>query len=322
MKILLLGGTKFVGPHLLVAAAARGHELTRFHRSAFPPDLAGDRDPDEEPGLEALEGGEWDAVIDTSGYHPRIVRASAELLSPHIGRYLFVSTVSVYADHSQPFRTEDAPLAHGDEGYGALKAACETVVREVYGDRALIVRPGLIVGPGDPTDRFTYWPVRVDRGGSVLAPGDGRDPVQLIDVRDLADWLIRLLEDQASGTFHAVGPERPTTIAGLLSACGARDVTWVPTDFLQSHGVKPWSDLPVWIPRASEDGGHNQLDNSRALAAGLRCRPLRQTAADTLAWWKEQPASRRAVLGNGLTPEREAELLRARRADSPDAGAS
>lgn len=314
MRLLLLGGTKFLGPQLLVAAQARGHQLTRFHRSATAPDLAGDR----EGGLEALQHGEWDAVIDTSGYQPGPVRASAELLKDRVGRYLFVSTVSVYASHGEPGLTEDAPLAQGDEGYGPLKAACERAVRDVLGDRALVIRPGLICGPGDPTDRFTYWPARSERGGPVLAPGDGRDPVQLIDVRDLCEWFIRLLEEQASGTFHAVGPERATTVAGLLAACGARELVWVPADFLLRRGVQPWTDLPVWIPRESEDGGHNQLDNSRALAAGLRCRPLSQTAADTLAWWKEQSRP----LRQGLSPEREAELLRERRAGSRDAGAS
>lgn len=314
MRFLLLGGTKFLGPHLLEAARARGHELNRFHRSAVAPDLAGDR----EGSLEALREGEWDAVIDTSGYHPGPVRASAELLKDRVGRYLFVSTVSAYASHREVGRTEEAPLAAGEEGYGALKARCEEVVREVFADRALVIRPGLIVGPGDPSDRFTYWPARLARGGAVLAPGDGRDPVQLVDARDLTEWLVRLLEEHASGTFHAVGPERPMTMAGMLSACGARELTWVPTEFLLERGVRPWVDLPCWIPRESEDGGHSQLDNSRALAAGLRCRPLSRTAADTLAWWQEQGREP----STGLSPEREAELLRELRAGSPGAAAS
>jgi len=331
VRLLLLGGHQFLGPHLAAAAVARGHEITRFHRSAQPPDLAGDRDPEVMPGLSALRTGEWDAVVDTSGFLPRHVRASCQRLKDRVQRYLFVSTVSVYASHAEPGQTEDSPVSPLDdpadetrEGrYGALKAACEEAVRETFRERAVIVRPGLIVGPGDPTDRFTYWPARIDRGGHILAPGDGRDPIQVIDARDLAEWCLRLLEEHATGTFQAVGPERPATMAGLLAACGAREVTWVPSPFLLERGVQPWIDLPAWIPRESEDGGHNQLDNSRALAAGMRCRSLSQTAADTLAWWKEQARPARV----GLSPEREAELLAefratGRSAGSPGAGAS
>ncbi|HSP73357.1 MAG TPA: SDR family oxidoreductase [Gaiellaceae bacterium] len=322
MRVLVLGGTQFLGRHLVEAALARGHEVTLFNRGQTRPGLfpqverlTGDRDGD----LGALAGGEWDAALDTSGYVPRVVRRSAELLEPLAGRYLFVSSVSAYADLSQPGIDETAPVAqlveeteeYRSEAYGALKALCEDVVRETFGDRATVVRPGLIVGPWDPTGRFTYWPVRVAEGGEVLAPEPRDAPVQVIDARDLAAWCVRLAEDGAAGTFNAVGPERPLTMEQVLEGCrevagsDARFV-WAPPEWLLEQGVEEWMGLPLWLA-SSEYRGMQQVDLSRALAAGLGFRPLTETIADTLAWVRsgEAPADPPA----GLDRDRERELL-------------
>jgi 2'-hydroxyisoflavone reductase len=321
MKLLVLGGTQFVGRHLVETALARGHEVTIFNRGRTRPELfpeverlTGDRDGD----LGALATGRWDAVLDPSGYVPRVVRASADLLAPRVGRYLFVSTISVYADVSRPGVDEDAPLAqleretedrHGP-AYGPLKALCEQVVREVYGERATIVRPGLVVGPWDPTGRFTYWPVRIAAGGRVLAPEPRQGAVQLIDARDLAEFCVRLVEEDVAGVFTATGPEEPLTLEQVLAACpGAAELVWAPADWLLAQGVQPWLELPLWLGDDPHDAGHGQLDNSRALRAGLRFRPLEQTIADTLAWVAtgNAPADPPA----GLDPARERELLAA-----------
>lgn len=326
LRLLLLGGTAFLGPELVEAARARGHTVTLFNRgktrpAAFPDleKLRGDRDGK----LDALRGRAWDAAIDTSGYVPRLVRASAELLAPKVPLYLFVSSISAYAGSRQPL-SEESPLAAledpGSEDvrahYGALKAACEKAATAATAGRALVVRPGLIVGPGDPTDRFTYWPARLDRGGEVLCPGDGNDPAQVIDVRDLAAWMIRATEARLTGAYSAVGPATPLTMAGLVAACtapGAPPATlrWVDAAFLEREKVAPWSDLPVWIPAGSESAGMTQVSNARAVAAGLRLRPLTETARDTLAWWKELPAERRQKPRTGLPAEREAAVLAA-----------
>lgn len=316
MRILVLGGTQFLGRHLVEAALARGHEPTLFNRGRTAPGLfeeverlQGDRDGD----LRALEGRDWDAVLDTSGYVPRLVRASAELLAPHVGRYLFVSSVSVYADLSRRGIDESAPVArlaeptedHRSEAYGALKALCDEVVRDVYGGRATVVRPGLIVGPWDPTGRFTYWPVRVAEGGDVLAPAPRDAPAQVIDARDLADWCVRLLEDGAGGTFNAVGPVR--RLEQVLDECrrasgsDARFV-WAPPERLLELGVQEWTELPLWIADPAY-AGMNAADGSRAAAAGLRFRPLAETVADTLAWARETGAR------GGLDRDRERQLL-------------
>ncbi|HSN91879.1 MAG TPA: NAD-dependent epimerase/dehydratase family protein [Anaeromyxobacteraceae bacterium] len=323
-RILILGGTSFLGPAIVEAARPRGHLLTLFNRGRTNPGLFpeveqvhGDRDG----GLDALRGRAWDAAIDTSGYVPRLVRASAELLAPAVGRYLFVSTISVYADGIPPGSDEGAPLAtvpdpSGEDvraHYGGLKALCERAVEAALPGRTAVVRPGLIVGPRDPTDRFTYWPVRLARGGEVLAPGDGKDPVQIVDVRDLAAWMVELVERGVTGTFNAAGPARTLTMGEMLAACGeaaggAAQLTWVPAPFLEKEGVAPWSDMPVWVP-AGPDAGFAQVSNARAVAAGLRFRPAAETARDTLAWWRTLPEERRAKLRAGLAPEREIEVL-------------
>jgi len=325
LKLLLLGGTAFLGPELVEAARARGHAVTLFNRGKTRPELFPDLEKlqgDRDGKLDALRGRAWDAAIDTSGYLPRLVRASAELLAPKVPLYLFVSSISAYAESRRPL-TEESPLATLEDPksedvrahYGALKAACEKAAAEATGGRCLSVRPGLIVGPGDPTDRFTYWPVRLDRGGKVLCPGDGSDPAQVIDVRDLATWMIRAAEAGLTGACNAVGPEAPLTMAGLVGACragpAAATLRWVEAAFLEQEKVAPWSDLPVWIPSSDESAGMARVSNARAVAAGLRCRALAETARDTLAWWKGLPAERRQKPRAGLSPEREAAVLAA-----------
>jgi 2'-hydroxyisoflavone reductase len=319
MRVLFIGGTRFVGLHMAEAALARGHEVTLFNRGTNPDTpagvelLTGDRDG----GLDALRGRTWDAVIDTPGYVPRVVRQSAELLAEAVSRYVFISTLSAYASFEQPGMDESAPLARLDdaanetvtgETYGGLKARCEDAVREVYGDRALIVRPGYIVGPFDPTDRFTYWPVRAARGGEMLAPGSPDAPIQFIDARDLADFTIGLLESGATGAYNVTGPERPLTWGPFLEYCrrltgGDTFLTWVDEDFLLTKQLGESGELPLWI--ASEWNGLHSVSIAKAVGAGLRTRPLGETINDLLEW-------RQAVdrpLAAGLDPEREAELL-------------
>jgi 2'-hydroxyisoflavone reductase len=315
LRLLLIGGPKFLGYALIEAALARGHELTTFNRGTTNPELFpeveklhGDRDG----GLAPLEGRTWDAVLDTSGYIPRHVRDSAQVLAGSAGRYVFVSSISYYADYREPRFESDPPEPLGDapddrltgnfSNYGALKALCEQEVERAFGDRAVLVRPGLIVGPNDPTDRFTYWPRRVERGGPILAPAPPDYPIQLIDVRDLAEWTIRLVEDGASGPFNATSPPRALTLGSMLEACGARDVVWVDEDFLLGHGIEGWMDLPCWMPSSAEQYACFQLtDVSRALEAGLSFRPLTETARDVPRW----------AGAAGLSPEREGELLSA-----------
>ncbi len=311
MKLLVLGGTKFLGRAVVDAALTSGHELTLFNRGEtnaglFPDveQLRGDRDG----GLDALADREWDAVVDTSGYFPRIVRQAAEALAANVGAYCFISSVSVYADLSgvvdeeSPVGTvEDESLEEFGaeyERYGPLKALCESVVQEVYGERALIVRPGLIVGPHDPSGRFTYWPHRLARGGAVLAPGPAERLAQFIDVRDLAEWIVRLVTEGRTGVFNATG--EGVAWGDLLA--GAEPI-WVTDEFLVSNEVGEWMELPLWIADPAF-AGMQQTAVSRAIGAGLRTRPVEDTLRDTLAL--AQP-----VDGVGLTPEREAELLAA-----------
>ena len=301
----------FLGRAVTDAALERGHELTFFNRGRSNPELnpeveklRGDRDG----GLDALAGRDWEAVVDTCGYFPRVVRQSAELLADRVGRYCFVSSVSVYADFSRPvdessrvWTLDDETVEEmGDEheNYGPLKALCERVVQEIFGDRALVVRPGLIVGPHDPTGRFTYWAHRIACGGEVLAPGPPERPVQFIDVRDLGEWIVSLLEDRRGGVFNATG-------AGVAwgDLFGRTGVTWVDDAFLVEHGVGEWMELPLWIA-APDWAGLHQADVSRAIAAGLRSRPVEETTRDTL------PLAT-PVDGVGLAPERERELLAA-----------
>jgi 2'-hydroxyisoflavone reductase len=318
MRLLVLGGTKFLGRHVVAAALDRGDDVTIFTRgqtnAALYPEvehLTGDRDGN----LEALRGRTWDGVVDTSGYVPRIVRQSAELLRDAVGRYVFVSSISAYADPSTPL-TEAAPLAELEDplsevveaDYGALKAACEHVFEEVLGDRATSVRAGLIVGPHDPTERFTYWPRRIAEGGEALAPGDPDAPVQFIDARDLARLLLELAERGPGGPLNATGPVEPLTMRRALErirdGVGA-DCTfvWVDDEALLAAGVGPWMELPLWLP-GTDHAGMLRADISRARAAGLTFRPLEETARDTLAWALEAGEQRET-----LSRERERQLL-------------
>ncbi len=325
MRILVLGGTRFLGRAFVEAALAGGHELTLLTRGVSNPDLFPNVEhirSDRDGGLEPLSGRSFDAVLDTCGYLPRVVRASSRLLEPNVGRYAFVSSISVYADETTPGQDESAavitlpdPSVEEVTGqtYGGLKALCEAEVVDAFGDRALIIRPGLIVGPNDASDRFTYWVVRVARGGVVLAP-DGPDyRTQFIDVRDLAEWILRSLERHARGVFNATGPAEPLPLGRLLEACrqaGGSDArfVWADEAFLLEHGVQPWTEMPLWIPGREGVGG-NAFDISRALAAGLAFRPVEETVADTLAWARTRPAE--TAVRAGLTSEREGELLRA-----------
>lgn len=332
-SLLVLGGTRFLGPAIVDEALAAGLEVTLFNRGKSDPEaypelekLVGDRDPAVGEGLRALEGRTWDAVIDTSGYFPRMVRASAALLAPNVGQYIFVSSISAYAAHDHPGDDERAKLAQLEdpdvetmgptfEFYGGLKALCEQAAEETMPGRVANVRPGYIVGPRDPTDRFTYWPWRVAQGGSVLVPGTPEDNVQIIDVRDLGRWLVHLATTRTAGVFNAVGPESPATMGAIVDACkkvsgsDARFV-WAPTEFLEAHDDEehPLS-IPIWAPSTGETAGFHHYRNDRAVAAGLTFRSLEQTAADTLEWFQSEPEARRTALRAGLAPEQEQALL-------------
>jgi 2'-hydroxyisoflavone reductase len=320
MKLLILGGTVFLGRTLVETALARGHEVTLFNRGQRNPDLFpsveklyGNRDGD----LSALQGRQWDAVIDTCGYFPRIVRASAEMLADSVKHYTFISSISVYADFSKPGIDESAPVGTlADETveevtattYGPLKALCEQAAEKAMPGHVLNVRPGYIVGPYDPTDRFTYWPWRVAQGGEVLAPGRPDQRVQFIDVRDLSAWIIDMVERNQTGVYNATGPDYALTMQQFLNQCNAltrrnAHFTWASEQFLAEQGA----DLPIWTP--DEEAGGAAVNCSKAIAAGLAFRPLADTIRDTLSWDASRPANleRRA----GLKPEQEEQLLQA-----------
>lgn len=323
MKLLIIGGTRFLGRALVDEARLMGHTVTLFNRGQSNPNLYPDVEQirgDRDGGLDALSGRRWDAVIDTCGYLPRIVRAAAKFLSSAVDHYTFISTLSVYGEPLPVGADETAPvgvLADGSveeitgETYGPLKALCEQAAADAMRGRALHVRSGLIVGPYDPTDRFTYWPARVARGGEVLAPVDRDYGVQFIDVRDLARWTLHATETRLTGPYNATGPRRPLAIGELLATCRAvsssdAKFTWVDETFLLEHEVAPFTELPLWVP--ADAAGFNAFNIDRALAAGLVYRPLAETVGDTLAWVATRPAD--YTWRNGLTAEREAELLR------------
>jgi 2'-hydroxyisoflavone reductase len=332
-KILVMGGTGFLGPHFVEIARKHGHTLTLFNRGKTNPDkfsgeeyhdieqLHGDRKTD----MKALEGDrQWDAVLDTSAYIPADVTRSGKLLAARVKQYVLVSTISVYAKNDAP-ADETSPVATladpnvtevTGETYGGLKALCEKAAEQELPGRTTVVRPGLIVGPGDNSDRFTYWPARADRGGEILAPGSEQDPTQFIDVRDLAAFLLTTIERGHVGIYNADGAPGALTMGAVLResqrASGKKSsVTWVPADFLEEQKVQAWSDMPAWIPARGEYAGFGRTSVSKAKAAGLNYRPLRETARDTLAWWRTLPEERRAKLKAGLKPEREAEVLKA-----------
>ena len=309
MRVLVLGGTKFLGRAFVDAALERGHTLTLFNRGETNPDLFPDVEQlhgDRSGDLSPLAGRVFDAIVDPSGYVPAVVRASAELLG-RCGQYVFVSSVSVYADFSAP-PNEESPVAElgnasADElasdysNYGALKALCEQAVWDVFRERSLIVRPGLIAGPHDPTGRFTYWAHRLERGGEILAPGPPERRAQFIDVRDLAEFMVDCVERRVTGVFNATneGVAWDELLAGA-------NVTWVSDEHLVAHEVGEWMELPLWLGDPGLAGMH-QTEVGRALAAGLRCRPVAETIAGA--------AGAPAVEGVGLTPERETALLSA-----------
>lgn len=334
MKLLILGGTLFLGRYLVKAALARSHQVTLFNRGKTNPDLfpevlklRGDR----KESLAPLAGRRWDAVIDTSGYVPRVVRMSAEFLADAVDHYTFVSTISVYEDTKTRGLDEQGPLVKltdettevvDAETYGGLKAQCEKPVKQVMSGRTLIVRPGLISGPHDPSDRFTYWPVRIARGGEVLAPGPPSTPTQFIDVRDLAGWILRAVERKLTGVFNATGPdyaEPMLTIEKVLTTCAqvtgsGATFTWVSEAFLEENGVAAFTEVPLWVPE--EDWGAVTVRTRKAVDAGLNFRPLATTVKDTLEWHRLRHGEREAgkqevALRAGLKPERERELLQA-----------
>ena len=329
MKLLILGGTVFLGRHLVDAALARGHELTLFNRGQHNPELypeveklRGDRDGN----LTALAGRRWDAVIDTSGYVPRIVRASADLLAPNVGHYTFISSLSVYGEMRTPGMDESAPVATIEDptveevgpNYGPLKALCEQAAEAALPGRTLSIRAGLIVGPHDPTDRFTYWPRRVAQGGDVLAPGRPARFIQFIDARDLAAWNIRMVESARAGIYNATGRHDALTMGELLQTCrkvAGSDARFVWTDdaFLNEKEVSPWIELPLWIPETQEEmTGFLRVSSEKAIADGLTYRPLTDTVRDTLAWDRPRPAD--TEYRAGMKAQREAALLEAWRA--------
>ena len=327
LRILILGGTNFIGPHQVRAAVERGHEVTLFNRGITNPDLFPDLETligDRNGELDALRGREWDVVIDNPANIPRWVRLSAEALRGSVGKYVFVSSTGVYVPYLTTDIREDAPTDTIEDPetevvdgrtFGALKALAEDEARTAFPDSHLVVRPTYIIGPGDPTDRYTYWPVRLARGGEVLAPGTPDDPMQHVDVRDLGAFMIKAVEDDLSGTMNVVGPREPLTMGGLLERTRAAvgsdaTLTWVDAAFLQEQGHFA---LTYWVQPAGDYLGMMQVNGDKAFAAGFEMRPLEQTARETLEWFNAQDAERQE-LRSGLTPEREAELLAAFRA--------
>jgi 2'-hydroxyisoflavone reductase len=337
MQILILGGTGFTGPFQVRYALSRGHKVTVFNRGKTHPgelpkeaeQLIGDRNGQ----LDALKGRQWDVVIDVPTSLPVWVRDAAQILKGNVDRYVFISTISVYSDYSKPRMDETGPLAkytgadpmketqqtfRANVGglYGPLKALSEAEAEKWFPGKALIIRPGLIVGPGDESDRFTYWPARLARGGEVLAPGTASDPVQFIDARDLAEWIIRMVEQGTVGTFNATGPKALMTMGAMLEGIGKgvksdAKLTWADADFLAAQKVRPWADMPVWIPPRGEEVGFSRISIKRALDKGLTFRPLPDTAKATLDWFRSQTPERQAKLRAGLSPEREKEVLAA-----------
>ena len=331
LRILILGGTGFIGPHQVRYALSRGHTITVFNRGRREQDwpgpveeLLGDRDTGY---LKSLRGRNWDVCIDNPAMLPFWVRDAGLALHDKVKQYVFISTVSAYEENETAGADETAPLAkytgrdamaetqetlraHMAELYGPLKAVSEREVQKLFPGKTTIVRPGLIAGPGDESDRFSYWPVRLSRGGEVLAPGDGSDPIQVIDVRDLAEWTIRLAESRTLGVFNATGPAQPMIMREMLATIASSlqvrpTITWVSTQFLEAQHIEAWGDMPVWVPAQGDSAGFAKRSIGRALRAGLTFRPLPTTSVDTLAWFRQQPDARQAKLRAGLTPDRE-----------------
>jgi 2'-hydroxyisoflavone reductase len=325
MKLLILGGTVFLGRHLVEAALAAGHQVTLFNRGQHNADLfpqveklRGNRDGD----LNSLKGRRWDAVIDTCGYVPRIVKASVEFLANSVGHYTFISSISVYGDYKTLNIDETYPVGKlkdetveqiTGESYGPLKALCEQAAERAMPGKVLNIRPGLIVGPNDPTDRFTYWPVRIAKGGEVLAPCRPGYPTQIIDVRDLAHWTLKMVEQGKAGIYNATGPNFSLTLGKLFEECKTltksnANFVWMDDKFLVENKATPWTEVTLWVPEAPDNVGFSAVNCQKAFRDGLTFRPLAETIRDTINWDSSRPADTQR---RGLKPEREAELLQA-----------
>ncbi len=328
MKLLVIGGSQFLGRHLVEQALARGDHVTVFNRgktvTALPPGVE-QRRGDRKGDLVALAEGRWDAVVDTCGYLPRDVARMAACLRGRVARYVFVSSISVYAGFEQ-VNHEGSSLGRIDDAdtnvidgrtYGPLKALCEQAAVAAFGDGALLIRPGLIVGPHDPTQRFTYWPARVARaadGEAVLAPGSPADGIQVIDVCDLVAFMLRAIDDGRSGAYNLTCPPNTLTMGALLQACAEAagcqpQWVWAAAADLERLDLAAWSDLPVWLPAEGEHAAFALADTRAAEAAGLKIRPLAQTVVDTLAWYRGLPAEQQVFSKAGLSPESEAAAL-------------
>jgi 2'-hydroxyisoflavone reductase len=333
MKLLILGGTRFIGLHITALALQRGHTVTFFNRGKTHTDrfpeierIKGDRNGE----IDGLKNRRWDAVIDNSGYVPRLVKLSAELLAPSVQQYVFTSSISVYPDFSvarderSPVGTlADPTVEKVDENtYGPLKALCEQAAQRAMPDRVTVIRPGLIVGPDDNTDRFTYWPARAARGGEFIAPGAPRDAFQIIDARDLAAFTLLAVERHVIGTYNLVSNANDFRFGQLTDACIAAAArlakpalapraTWIPADFLEAQNVAPWSEMPAWLPAKGDEAAFAGTSNAAARAAGLSITALPKTVHDTLAWHLARPATERATLKAGLAPDKEAAVLAA-----------
>jgi 2'-hydroxyisoflavone reductase len=331
LTILILGGTGFLGPAIVTAARERGHTLTLFNRGKTNPglftdieQLHGDRDPKKGEGITALANRKWDVVFDDCGYYPRMVAASAEMLAPNVKHYVYISSISAYKhndienmDESGEVATMPDPtlesMGKEYEFYGSLKALCEAAAEKAMPGRVANVRPGYIVGPGDPTDRFTYWPARFDKGGDVLVPGNRTDPVQVIDVRDLAEWLVHVAETDTTGVFNACGPEKKLEWGRTIDACVASSSKpakprWASTEVLRKFEV---GEMPIWAPYEGESKGSHMVGNAKAVQNGMRFRSIDTTVKDTLAWFKGLPAERQAKLfERNLSAEKEAEVIK------------
>jgi 2'-hydroxyisoflavone reductase len=333
LDILILGGTRFIGLHMTSLALERGHKVTFFNRGKTHTDrfpeierIKGDRNGE----IDGLKDRRWDVVIDDSGYVPRQARLTAELLAPNVRQYIFTSSISVYPSFSAPRDEKSAVGKLPDETvekvdgdtYGPLKALCEQAVEKAMPGRTLVIRPGLIVGPDDNTDRFTWWPARAARGGEFIAPGAARDPFQVIDVRDLAAFTINAAERNFTGTYNLVSNPNAFKFGELVDDCiaaankqakpaEAPHATWISADFLEAQQVAAWSEMPVWLPPKGDEAAFAGTSNAAATAKGLKITPLRKTVDDTLAWHLTRPAGERDKLKSGIAADKEAAVLAA-----------
>jgi 2'-hydroxyisoflavone reductase len=331
--LLILGGTGFIGPHLTKEALRLGWTVTHFNRGKRVPDGVADVETligDRNGQIDALRGRKWDVVIDDTGQIPKYVKMSAELLAQNVGYCLFISSISAYASLAKP---NDESSAVGkladpnidkttDETYGPMKALCEQYSMQAFKGRASVVRPGYIVGPLDGSDRFTYWPVRASKGGEMMAPGTAHDPIQIIDVRDLSAWMMKLAQERTTGYFNAISPPRAFTMGDIIKAslraspgAGTKAI-WVPEDFLATQWKVEELDFPPWSPMSGDTAAASLTSTARAQKAGLKIRPMQETVNDTLAWFHSLPPERQAKLRAGIDPQKEADVLKAWHAKS------